>query len=240
MPAIHTAFVLLRMLVALALLLTQAAAAQDSPPDLSGMWMPVSGPGNTVIFPRANWPFTEKGQAIFDAFEADFDQDKDSPEFFCMQPGMPMTMAAAAPFPVEIIQREQDVTMFFEAYNQYRKIYIEGFPRPEPVLRSRVGYSVGQWEGDELVVRTNMLAERTLGRSMMSENATIVERIRVESGPDGRRRLIDEIVFSDPEIYREDIHMRGVWQEAPDGMIMEYVCTEELYQKHLDAVRGTR
>lgn len=229
----------LALLPFLGLSLSLPAAAQ-TPPDLSGVWMPVTGPGNTVIFPRAAWPFTAQGQAIFDAFEADFDQDRDSPEFFCVQPGMPMTMAAAAPFPVEIIQREQDVTLYFEAYNQYRKIFIEGHPRPEPILASRVGYSVGQWEGEELVVHTDHLAERTLGRAIMSGDATISERIRVEAAADGSRLLIDEIVFHDPATYSEDIQMRGVWREASDTPIMEYVCTEELYQKHLDSVRGTR
>lgn len=224
----------------MSLLLVNMASAQSDPPDLSGTWMPAQGPGLTQGFPRNDWPFTAKGQEIHDAFTAEFDPIKDDPAFFCVPPGMPMSMAAAAPFPMEIIQREHDITLFFESWSQYRKIYIEGHDHPDPILHSRMGYSVGHWEGDTLVVETDMLSERTQGRSLMSENAEFTERIRVETLEDGTRRLIDEIVFTDPEIYSEDIHVRGVWNESPDTPIMEYVCTEELYQQHLDRVRGTR
>ena len=217
-----------------------ALAQSSAPVDFSGTWMPAQGPGLTQGFPRSDWPFTEKGQQLYDAFTAEFNPIEDDSAFFCVWPGMPMSMAAAAPFPMEVIQRDHDITIFFEAWGQYRKIYIEGYDRPEPILPSRMGYSVGEWQGETLVVNTHMLSERTQGRSLMSENATIIERLSIEEGPNGVRRLVSDIVFSDPDIYREDIHVRGVWNDSPGTPIMEYVCTEELYEQHLERVRASQ
>src|SRR5690606_24854479 len=143
---------------------------------------------------RADWPYTERGQALQDAFKAEFDPNTDDPTFFCVQPGMPMSMSPAAPFPLEVIQREQDVTMFFEAWSQYRKILMEGHDRPEPLLNSRIGYSVGHWEGDELVIQADHLQEVTMGRTLMSDQASFSERLHLETGADGKKRLIVDIV----------------------------------------------
>lgn len=224
---------------AMLVLAAPLAAQQDEAPfDLSGTWMPVRGEGATVGFPRSDWPFTEKGRALREAFTSRYDPERDDPAFFCVQPGMPMSMAPAAPFPVEIIQRERDITMFFEAWSQYRKIWMQGHDHPDPILRTRMGYSVAHWEDDVLVIETDMFAERTHGRSLMSTSAELVERIRVQTRDDGTRILIDEMVFTDPAIYSEDISIRGVWEESPDTPVMEYVCTEQLYEQHLERVRA--
>jgi hypothetical protein len=225
--------------VAISLVLPCNAVGQSQPhPDFSGIWMPDRTPGYVrTPFPRANWPYSDYGQQLQDAFMAEFDPDRDDPAFFCVQPGMPMSMSPAAPFPVEIIQRDNDITLFFEAWSQYRKIYLEGHARPEPVLHTRMGYSVGRWENDRLVVDTTHLAERTMGRSLMSDQAVFTEQLHVETGADGKRRLIADIVFTDPVMYKEPITIRGVWIEAPGIAIMEYSCTDGLYEQHLERMR---
>ena len=234
--------------VAAVLLLVGASGCfAQTTPDFSGIWMPDRTPGyERKAFPRADWPYTALGQQLQDAFQAEFDPDQDDPAFFCVQPGMPMSMSPAAPFPLEIIQRDRDLTMFFEAWSQYRKIYIDGFDRPEPILNTRMGYSVGHWEGEPsageqtLVIETSYLAERTLGRSLMSDQAAFTERLHVETGADGKRRLISDILFTDPVMYREPITIRGVWIESPDTVIMEYSCADALYDEHLERVREER
>ena len=130
--------------------------------------------------------------------------------------------------------------MFFEGYFQYRKIYLDGYPRPEPVLPTRMGYSVGHWEGDTLVVSTSHLAERTMGTSILSEKASIQERITLETDPEGKRKLVDRIVVNDPVAFTEAIEMTGIWEWSPETPILEYVCTEEIYQQHLQRVLEDR
>jgi hypothetical protein len=220
------------------LLLPMLAGAQERP-DFSGTWMPErSAELGWKGFPRDGWPYTEYGQQLQDEYQAVFDPTKDDPSFFCVQPGMPESMAQFAPFPLEIIQRDNDVTMFFEAWSQYRKIWMDGFDRPEPILNSRMGYSVGHWEGEQLVIETTYLSERTVGRSLMSNEASFTERLYVTEGSDGRRRLISDIVFTDPVMYREPINQRGVWVDSPNTPILEYVCSEGIYAEHLEEVRA--
>jgi hypothetical protein len=228
-------------IVAITVLLDLPLASAQERPDFSGVWMPDRTPGyDAKGFPRADWPYTELGQQWQDAYQAEFDPIEDDPAFFCIQPGMPSSMTPAAPFPVEIIQRDQDLTLFFEAWSQYRKIHIDGFARPDPLLNTRMGYAVGRWEDATLVVEGTLLTEQTMGRTLMSDQASFVERLHVETGSDGKRRLISDITFTDPVIYREPIQMRGVWIDSPDVAIMEYVCTEELYTEHLDRVRHAK
>lgn len=221
------------------LLLASGLHAQELA-DFSGLWMPDRGSGPIQGFPRENWPFTQYGQQLYDAYTADFDPDKDDAAFFCVPPGMPMSMAQIPPFAMEIIQRENDITIFYEAWSQYRKIYIEGYDYPEPILASRMGHSVGRWNSDELIVKGSFLSERTMGRSLMSEQANWTERLTVKMGEDGLRRLSVDMIFTDSIVYTQAIVLKGRWIESPQTPIMEYVCSEGLYQDHLERVRGTR
>jgi hypothetical protein len=211
--------------------------SEQKTPDFSGLYMPSMDFSLLIMFPMANPPYTEWAQNHANAFNSTFNAVTDQPSSFCVPPGMPASMALPAPFPLEIIQRPQDITLFFEAYAQYRKIYLEGYPRPEPLLASKMGYSVGHWEGEVLVVETTFLAEQTLGLNISSGEGRIIERLHLEADSAGNKRLVDNIVYSDLLAYTDDIIMRGVWDSSPDTPIMEYVCTEEIYEQYLDSIR---
>ena len=227
-------------LVATAFCLLAVCGYAQERPDFSGTWMPDRGNPASRGFPRSGWAYTDYGKQLQDAYTAEFDPIRDESSFFCVQPGMPESMAQFAPFPMEVIQREQDITIFFEAWSQYRKIWMEDHPHPEPVLNSRMGYSVGHWEGDTLVVEGSYLSERLMGRTLMSDQATFTERLSVRNGDDGLRRLYSELVFTDPVIYTEPVQVTGVWVESPDTPILEYICSETLYEEHLQRVRDSR
>lgn len=221
---------------ALTCLLTGPTVAQDERPDLSGLWTPAPRGGAEglpmPIRPR-DLPYTALGRQIWDDYANNFDPDVDAPGRFCVHPGMPTVMIGTPTFPMEIFQRPHDITIFNEAYYQYRKIYIEGYDRPEPILPSRMGYAVGRWEGDTLVVETSWLSERDMVSTLMSDEARITERIRIETTDDGQRVLVDDITLTDPKIYTEPVVMRGVWLETPDSPIMEYICSQNIFDEHI-------
>ena len=223
------------MLLVLALPASGVWAQDSEKPDFSGLYMPTADFSRMIMFPMMGPPYTEWAENLVNDFNSKFDAIEDQPGSHCVPPGMPNAMAFPAPFPMEIIQRENDITLFFEAHSQYRKIYIEGYERPEPVLASRMGYSVGHWEGDTLVVKTTYLKEETLGSTIISDEGEITERITLEIDANGVRRLVDDIVYSDPKAYSTDIVMRGVWDSSPGTPIMEYVCGEYLYENYLQS-----
>lgn len=228
----------LRVAISLALLFVavpgRAVAEEQLPPDFSGLWMPSR---DTVSFP-SDLPYTDWAQGQLDGFAAEFDKYLDDPKRFCVLPGMPGSVMFRAPFPLEVIQREQDLTLFFEGYYQYRKIYIKGFEPDLPPLRTRMGFSVGEWEGDTLVVKTINLKQRAQGSEILSEQAEITERINIETDKDGNKQLAFYLELADPLTYTKSIKGVGRWGWSPDMHIMEYVCSETIYEEHLERVRA--
>ncbi len=201
-------------------------------PDLNGLWFPGGGPGQN---PK-ELPFTPLGKKLSDAYIASF-KIEDDPGGWCVSPGLPRSIWGA-PFPVEVSQNKDFITMFWEGYFQYRKIYIEGRPRPDPILSTRMGYSVGHWEGDVLVVETTHLRESPYMRRLPNtENAKITERFTVENRKDAKgvttRYLTDQMTLTDPTLYTQPVTVTSSLRWSPTTPIMEYSCSEEIYEKHL-------
>jgi hypothetical protein len=218
-------------LLAVAVLLGSSALAQAQV-DLAGLWFPAGGPGQQ---PRET-PFNDYGQKIYDDYVASFNVD-DDPGGFCVVPGLPRSIWGA-PFPVEIQQNEGFITMFWEGYFQYRKIYLEGHPRPDPILHTGMGYSVGHWEGDTLVVETTHLREYPYMRRLPNtDTATITERISVQELPNREgvpvKTLVNELTLTDPRLYTQPVKVTGHLRWSPDTPIMEYSCSETIYEQYL-------
>ncbi len=74
--------------------------------------------------------------------------DRD-PEIKCFQPGVPRAMYM--PHPFQIVQGATKIMMVFEFANTERTIHLTKMePYPNTAY---MGYSVGHWEGDTLVVK---------------------------------------------------------------------------------------
>ena len=74
------------------------------------------------------------------------------PDMQCMAKGMPAVMIT--PHPVTFIEDGSNIRMLAHEYGVERTIYIDN-ELPEERPPSTVGYSVGRWEGDTLVVETD-------------------------------------------------------------------------------------
>ena len=219
-----------------ALLLAAAGAigvsgAAHAEVDFSGLWFP-SGPRPQTPNPP---PFTPGAKAAADAYREAFTID-DDPGRYCIWPGMPRAIWGA-PFTIEIQQRPQDITIFWEGYGMYRKIYMADHNPPEPLLPSAMGHSVAHWEGDTLVVETTHLKPYPyMTRLATSSAATIVERMRIEergAGDNKTRVLVNEFVLTDPKVYTEPLRMRAEATLRPDMQLLEYTCTDALWDEYL-------
>lgn len=215
-----------------AMLLVLSSINVQAEVDLNGLWFPAGGQGQV---PRET-PFNDFGQKLFDEYVKAFTTE-DDPGGWCVVPGLPRSIWGA-PFPVEIHQTDEYITMFWEGYFQYRKIYLEGHPRPEPVLSSGMGYSVGHWEGDTLVVETTFLKEFPYMRRLPNtDTATVVERISVEQRADKEGKmipfLVNQMTLTDPRLYTQPVTVTGNLRWSPDTPIMEYSCSESIYDMHL-------
>jgi len=147
-------------------------------------------------------------------------------------------MNAGTYFPVEIIQKDKQVTLVNEYLSQVRRVYTDGRGHPADLDKSWFGHSIGHWEGDTLLVDTigghsgplngsgatvNLRSSDAEPRMPYSESLHLVERIRLL---DGGKYLESAETFDDPVIYTHAFTVKRYWRRAPELDVLEYVCTE--------------
>jgi hypothetical protein len=206
-----------------------------SHPDFSGLWFPGGGRSQSPT-PA---PYNEAAKKLAEEYNAAFTLD-DDPGRYCMWPGMPRAIWGA-PFSVEILQRPQDITIHWEGYGMYRKIYMADHNPPEAILPSVMGHSIAHWEGETLVVETTDLKPYPyMNRMATSSAAHVVERLHLEERERNGQRtkhLVNELTLTDPKVYTEPIHMKAELVLRPDLQLIEYTCTDTLWDEYL-AERG--
>ncbi|HEY8518601.1 MAG TPA: hypothetical protein VIN61_00865 [Gammaproteobacteria bacterium] len=211
------------------------AAAQGTGagrPDFSGLWFPAGG-ARTTPNPL---PFTPAAQKLREQYQREFTLD-DDPGRYCIWPGMPRAVWGA-PFTIEIFHRDHDLTIFWEGYGMYRKIYMADHAPPKPFVPTAMGYSVAHWEGDTLVIETtNLKPYPYMTRLATTSDAHVLERMHLEErrGEDGQTRkyLVDEITLTDPKMYTEPVRIRAEAVARPDLQLLEYTCTDTLWDEYL-------
>jgi hypothetical protein len=151
----------------------------------------------------------------------------------CYLPGVPR--ATYMPFPFQILQGTHTIVMAYEFASASRTIYIDkAAPAPNDFW---MGYSVGRWEGDTLVVDVTNLNEDTWfdrAGNYHSDALHVVERYtRVDRDHLNYEATIeDQKVFSRPWKIIMPLYRRTEKQ----ARILEYKCVEfveELMLGHL-------
>jgi hypothetical protein len=200
----------------------RAPRTTNGKPDLSGLWRIDSGAygGNVVadlpiadIQPWADALYKERMENL----------GKDDPTTFTCLPQGPRAMLGSAGW-ARIIQTPLLTAILFENFNQ-RQIFTDGRALPKDPNPSFMGYSVGRWEGDTLLVDSHGYNDRTwldFGGHPHSEGLRITERLR--------RRAFGHIdvqtTFADPTIYAKPWTVNSRMELVTDTEMLEYVCNE--------------
>jgi hypothetical protein len=139
----------------------------------------------------------------------------------CIPDGMPAMMMGM--FPMEIFQRDEQINITQEAFNQTRRIYMnQELPRWDEVNPGFFGASVGHWEGDTLVIRTTGIKQSVEFQwTPHSEAMVITERISLLS-PD---ILHNEITVED-EFFERPWTYSYSYRRMPGYRLQEYVCED--------------
>src|SRR5688572_24486477 len=134
------------------LLLTPVWAAEKERPDLTGVWTSYVEPGATPppggapALVRPVLPFTAEGKRRNDEYRKLLGPEVANPAAYCVDYGMPMMMEMVGGYPIEFIQKPDQLTMLFEVEGETRRVYLGGRSVPiEKRLPTRQGYSVGRW-----------------------------------------------------------------------------------------------
>ena len=239
-------------LVMMGLIVNAGVIAQESggKPDLNGVWLAFA---SAPPFVRGGpSPLSENGEKLVNAFYAKYGDKYVEPGGYCVPPGMPSTMTALVGYPVEIIQGKDRITMLAEMEMQVRRIYMDGRKVPDDYPTTRMGYSIGSWDGDVLVIETSLLTESLLRESPRSENTHIQERIyltkraKVDARPTpfitlqpiSDDVLVFELTTTDATLYKEPRKTTVYYQTIKDDATLEYDCAVDLWEQALEAAAG--
>jgi len=233
--------VLAAALAAVPALAFAAVPMKDGHPDLSGYWdldvkvprdaalMKRIGPNTAVLddtgpteFPRGEYGgLKPKPGAMAAADKWDPKQDLTVAKV-CSPPSI--IYAMQGPFPIQIDQGRDIVVIRLQYYDMVRLVFMDGRKHlPASAPHTKVGDSIGHWEGDTLVVDTDHLEPSTLTNNGLdhSDNVHVIERFRLS--PDGRT-LLSTQEFEDPQTL-DNRGARFIAWKKKDGEFLEpYDC----------------
>lgn len=133
--------------------------------------------------------------------------------------------AMQGPFPLEIYQGTELVIIRLEYFDLVRIVFLDGRPHlPADAPHSKIGNSIGHWEGDTLVVDTTHLSASTITNNGLahSDNVHVIEKFSVSA--DGKSLTATQ-EFEDPEVLENRGIRHIVWNRGGEGdYIYPYEC----------------
>jgi hypothetical protein len=198
-----------------------APKTADGKPDFSGVWGLDAGPS---LFWIAGDPKSGYAKPSVEKILAARDENLqfDDPIVHCLPEGPRFSHFVA--FPKKIVQTPTLILVLGEDLT-FRQIFMDGRPLPTDPSPSFMGYSIGRWDGDTLVVESTGFKDRTWldwAGHPHSEKLHLTERWRrLDFG-----RLEIEETFTDPEYYNQPLTAKVTGTLVPDTDLLEYVCAE--------------
>ena len=209
----------------------------DGKPDLQGIWTTSSDyfkdlandiePNGVPMLPAANAIVAERQS----------NDHKGDAMAHCMPPGVPRidtSNSGDALHPFKIVQTPGLVVLLYETSSNsiYRQVFLDGRPLPKDPQPSWLGYSVGHWEGNTLVVETNGFNGRawldTFKGHPQSESGKVTERFtRRDFG-----HMDLQITIEDPKMYSKAWTVKLPYSLMADTELIETVCENEKDVSH--------
>jgi hypothetical protein len=224
----------------------RAPRGADGKPNLSGLWQTESAPPDVLerLIPGATngageEPLSQYFINIFSDFKPEdaplrpaaaelFRQraqnfSHESPLPHCLPEGMPLVEMAPAPY--KIVQTPGLTFMLYERDTTFRQVHTDGRKLPGDPQPSWLGYSVGKWDGDSLVVDTIGFNDRgwldARGHTH-SEALHLTERFhRLDFG-----HMQVDLTIDDPQTYTKPFTVKLKQRLLPDTDLLESFCAE--------------
>ncbi|MFT3907531.1 MAG: hypothetical protein QM718_14640 [Steroidobacteraceae bacterium] len=191
-------------------------------PDFSGPWETTAKNDRLKTVDGKDPPLTAEGRKMLQANSTNL---KDDPAKRCLPPGVPRAMMQSG-FAFNFVVGQDVAGMFFEWNHLPRPIWMN-IAHFENIGPTYLGQSVGQWDGDTLVVNTNGFNETTwLDSSGLphSDQLETVERIRLKDA----NTLEDQITFMDSKVFAKPWTTVLTFQKRPGYVVKEDFCLKRL------------
>ena len=192
---------------------------EDGRPDLTGLWLPQRA-GGSVFDPANVQPWAR--ELIVEHKDRYF---QDDPRFRCLPSG-PGILALGGPTAGyrRIVQNPAAIAILY-ADMSYRHIYMDGRELEADPLPTWMGYSVGRWDGDTLVVESNGYNDKTwVHRDGLPHTESLRVTERYTRLDFGHMRL--DVTFEDPGTFDAPLHADIDMEFQADNEMLETVCNE--------------
>jgi len=234
-----------------------APVVSSDPPDLSGIWQTMNTASwNLEGHTASKMPVTDilgalggipAGMSVVEGGEIPYlpealekrDQNRSDwtnldPVAKCYIPGVPRS--TYMPWPFQILQTDTEIFIAYEFGSNSRTIFMDR-PGTEAPLPSWMGYSLGHWEDETLVVNvTKQVPDTWLDASgnyhgadlVVEERYTLVDENRIQY----EATIDDPDVFSRPWTIKMPLYRRM----EDEARLLEYKCVEfgeDLLYDHL-------
>ena len=199
----------------------------DFPVDISGPWNNRHKFRLTVddLEPKPT-PFSAQGRRVFESTD-----HYDDYALRCMALGLPRLFGS--PYNMEIADAGSLYIVLHVQNNLARRIYMDGRQPPENQQPTSNGFSVGHWDGDELVIETTHLLPGWLdgsGLPMSGDGTRIVERWSF----DERRVAMDRVMtIYDPYYTQPLVRRRGSARGENVEIVEQASCDPDGYYRDL-------
>ena len=203
----------------------------DGKPDLSGIWR---GGGGRFDYDVAQGLKPEDIQPWAEAVRRERVADfrKDSPLARCLPVSLPFHNSRDLS---RIVQTPGLIVILYESPNSpHRTIFTDGRELPKDPSPTWLGYSVGRWDGDTLIVDSIGFNEKgwlDVGGHPNSEALHTTERYHRRDF--GHMDL--DMVIDDPKAFTKPFTLHMQKALSPDTEILEDVCENERDRGHLES-----
>lgn len=150
-------------------------------------------------------------------------ESKEDPTGYCIPGGVPRS--DAVPYPFKIFTTPGVAVILYEAVHSYRQIFTDGREIPKDAQPTWMGYSIGHWEKNGLVVETAGFNNQgwidNWGKPA-TDALHVTERF--ERRDFGHMDL--KITVDDPKAYTKPWSVTLPVVLQPDDELIEYICGE--------------
>lgn len=144
----------------------------------------------------------------------------------CTPEGDSLRHQILAPVPMQIEQLDKKIVIKYEYWNAVRTVYMDGRGHPKEMTPTRLGHSIGRYEGTTLIIETahvipNIIGVPGGGALAPSPETRFIERytFNKDSG-----RLDLELAIVDPVHFRKPYENQRSYLLEPDWELEEFVC----------------
>jgi hypothetical protein len=225
-----------------------APRASGGKPDLSGVWqgegapiselmkiLPLGGANGlgedppTLSFFNVLAAYKPEDSPLRPELRAEYQKRAavaltEPPPVLCGPPVMPMVNSLPAPF--KIVQTPKLTLVLYESDTIFRQIFTDGRKHPDDPQPSWLGYSVGHWQGDSLIVETVGLipfGPLDMFGHPHSEAMRVTEQFhRRDFG-----HMDVQVTIDDPKTYTKPFTYKIGMRLLPDTDLLENFCTED-------------